>query len=51
MNITIVFAQKNDGPDEDQGFWCVVRKLEARQYWVTKPLVSIGVGFTAPRSW
>ena len=40
---------KNGGPEEDRGL-CVVWRLGARQYWVTKPLVSIGAGFTAPGS-
>ena len=42
---------KNGGPEEDRGFVCVVWRLKAQQYWVTKPLVSIGAGFTAPGSW
>ena len=43
-------SEQNGGPEEDRGL-CVVWRPEARQDWFTKPLVSIGMGFTAPGSW
>ena len=48
MKITIIKMNKNGGPEEDRGL-CVVWRPEARQDWFTKPLVSIGMGFTASR--
>ena len=41
--------EQNGGPEEDRGL-CVVWRPEARQCWVTKPLVSIGASFTTPGS-
>ena len=46
----IIKVNKNGGPEEDRGL-CVVSRPEAREAWVTKPLVSIGAGFTTPGSW
>ena len=51
MKIIIIKMNKNGGPEEDRGFVCVVWRPEARQGWFAKPLVSIGMGFTAPGSW
>ena len=36
MKITIIKVNKNGGPEEDRGL-CVMRRLGARQDWVTKP--------------
>ena len=49
MKITVIKVNKNGGPEEDQGL-CVVWRPETQEDWFTKPLVSIGTGFTAPRS-
>ena len=50
-NYSFYKNKQNGGPEEDRGFMCVVWRPEARQDWVTKPLVSIGAGFTTPGSW
>ena len=49
MKITVIKVNKNGGPEEDQGFVCVVWRPEARQDWFSKPFVSIGTGFTGSR--